>query len=266
MNNQEVKSTEEQAADAMDAQQAPATPPAVQAEVVEPPQTAPAEQRVASRPNTDIAVQDGLLQPTTLTEATRIARGLLESGCIPRQYDSVPKVLMGMQFLRQLGLPDIACLPKLAIVNGSYSLWGEGPKAVCQPEIEDFEEFWFDKDYKEISFKNKNLDAELFGAICRVKRKQIPTWTERTFTVKEAKDAGLWNGKDTWKKYPKRMLQMRTRSWALKDAFPDKLMGVGIAEYDHDVIIEGNGDLPVNAGNQAAARVEKFVNTHESAQ
>jgi hypothetical protein len=35
--------------------------------------------------------------------------------------------------------------------------------------------------------------------------------------------------------YPNRMLQLRARSFALRDAFPDALKGIGIAEEVRDV-------------------------------
>lgn len=221
---------EERAAEAVDkmTESQPAQEATVVVETVEPKKTGLPE----------IRMSDGLFVPQSLTEATRIADGLLKSGCIPKQYNSIPKVLMGMQFLRQLGLPDIAGLPKLAIINGSYSLWGEGPKAVCQSEIQDFDEFFFDKDYNRICFQNKNLHAEVYGALCRVTRKGIPTSVERVFTTDDAKRAGLLGKSGPWQDYRSRMLQMRARGWALKDAFPDKLLGVGIAEYDHNVLIE----------------------------
>jgi hypothetical protein len=242
-------SVEEQAAQAMEAKEQPPV------QEVLPPKEEPKETVAVVHRPTDIAVEEGRLVPQTLAEATRIAKGLLDSGCIPAQFKTVPQVLMGQQFLRQLGLPDIACLPKLAIIRGSYSLWGEGPKAVCQPQIEDFEEFWFDKDYNVISFANKNLTAEVFGALCRVKRTGIPTWVERTFTVDDAKLAGLWSKAGPWKEHPRRMLQMRTRGWVLKDAFPDKLMGLAIAEYDHDTLV----DAAIDAGaNRAPELVERF--------
>lgn len=210
---------------------------------------------VAPRVSAEIAVSDGRFVPTNLSEATRIAKGLIESGCIPAQFKTVAQVLMAQQFLRQLGLPDIACLPRLAVIKGSYSLWGEGPKAVCQSEIEDFEEFWFDNQYQVICFANKNLNAELFGALCRVKRRDIPSWVERSFTVDDAKTAGLWGKAGPWKDHPRRMLQMRVRSWVLKDAFPDKLMGLSVAEYDHDTIV----DAAIEAGaDQAPKLVERF--------
>lgn len=245
------KSPEEQAAEAVDNLGAPQVQ---QAEIVEPKEAPKEQHAVATRP-ADIAVKDGLLEPHSLTEMTRIADGLMKAGCLPKQLNSVPKVLMAMQFLRQLGLPDIACLPRLCIINGSYSLWGEGPKAICQPEIEDFEEFLFDKDYNRICFANKNLNADAFGALCRVKRKGIPTWVERAFTEPDAKKAGLLGKSGPWQEYRPRMYQMRARSWALKDGFADKLMGLGIAEYDHHQLPEA---IDVSDGNQAPKLVERF--------
>lgn len=252
--NKIQKSVEEQAAEAVDQMNATPVQEAVLVEPVEVNKKPPKESvTVMNRP--DIVVSEGRLQPQSLSEANRIAKALLSTGCIPAQYKTVEQVLMGQQFLRQLGLPDIACLPKLAIIRGSYSLWGEGPKAVCQSEIEDFEEFWFDKEYKKICFENKNLDTAAFGALCKVKRKGIPTCVERTFTVGDATIAGLWGKDGPWKQHPRRMLQMRTRGWVLKDAFPDKLMGIAIAEYDHDTMVDGNGvpDL-----DQAPKLVERF--------
>lgn len=263
------KSPEERAAEAVDANEIekPEVEPSERHKVFKPQHTeellnSSPPQKPAALPNksTDITVREGVLLPMNLSEATRIADGLLKSGCIPRQYDSVPKILMGMQVLSQLGLPNIACLPKLAIINGAYSLWGEGPKALCQPEIEDFDEFWFDEKYEKICFENKNLGETVSGALCRVKRKGIPTWVERTFTVGDAVNANLWGKVGPWKQYPKRMLQMKARGWVLKDAFPDKLMGASIAEYEHDVIVDAIGEV---ATNQAPALVQRFKSTNQ---
>lgn len=205
---------------------------------------------------TEIVVREGMLVPQTLAEATRIAKGLMESGCLPKSLNTVPKVLMAQQFLRQIGLPDIAALPRICVINGSYSLWGEGPKAICQPFIEDFEEFLFDAAYTPISFQNKNLNAEPYGAYCRIKRMGIVTPVERTFTTDDAKKAKLLGKSGPWQEYPKRMLQMRARSWALKDGFPDRLMGTAIAEYDHNTVVNEHGDPETT--DLAPKLVERF--------
>ena len=83
---------------------------------------------------------------------------------------------------------------------------------------------------------NKNLDAECSFARCVVKRKGEQEEI-REFSWNEAVKSGLtkdkWGDKKTYLNFRKRMLQMRSRSWALKDIFPDVLLGVAIFEYDN---------------------------------
>lgn len=194
-----------------------------------------------------IPVSAGLMIPQTHSELVRVAAMLLESKALPAQYKTVPQTLMGMQILRQLNLPDIACLRFLAIINGSFSLWGDAPKALVDRTgtMANFSEFWFDKEYNEISFANKNLNAEAYGGLCRAERKGNPFAFERVFTIDDAKKAGLYRKDGPWTKYERRMLQMRARSWVLKDGWPDALLGVAIAEWDHNVLVESDETIGV---------------------
>jgi hypothetical protein len=54
------------------------------------------------------------------------------------------------------------------------------------------------------------------------------------FSVEDAKRAGLWGKQGPWQAYPKRMMQMRARGFALRDAFPDVLKGLITAEEAQD--------------------------------
>jgi hypothetical protein len=54
------------------------------------------------------------------------------------------------------------------------------------------------------------------------------------FSVEEAKRALLWGKAGPWTAYPKRMMQMRARGFALRDAFADVLTGLITAEEAHD--------------------------------
>jgi hypothetical protein len=76
-------------------------------------------------------------------------------------------------------------------------------------------------------------------ATCIVKRKGLDAVTH-TFGLDDAKTAGLLGKAGPWTNYPKRMRQMRARGYALRDAFPDVLMGLSIAEEVQDI-----GDAPV---------------------
>lgn len=71
---------------------------------------------------------------------------------------------------------------------------------------------------------------ETWVAVCNVMRRNDPIPTERRFSVEDAKRAKLWGKAGPWSDYPKRMLQMRARAFALRDAFPDVLGGLYLTE------------------------------------
>lgn len=187
-----------------------------------------------------IPLEHGLIATRDNMEEWRFAEMLLSSKALPKSFENVPQVFVALQFLKSHGVPPALGFRNLMIFNGVLNSWGEFPKALCEKSglLQCDDEFWFDKDYKEISFANKNLNTEVYGAHYGVTRKDRQE-VIRCFTVDDAKIAGLWNSKDTWKKYPKRMLQLRARSWGLKDVFPDVLLGLSIAEYDHDLLPGG---------------------------
>ena len=80
--------------------------------------------------------------------------------------------------------------------------------------------------------------------------------------MEDAKRAGLYGKQGPWQQYPKRMLQMRARAWALRDVFPDVLRGVHVAEEAQDLPAEramGQAEIIPNgqAGHdQATSRTD----------
>ena len=67
-------------------------------------------------------------------------------------------------------------------------------------------------------------------AFCEVTRAHWLKPIRRSFSVIDAKRAGLWKKEGPWLDYPKRMLQMRARAFALRDAFADVLGGLYVRE------------------------------------
>ncbi len=55
-----------------------------------------------------------------------------------------------------------------------------------------------------------------------------------TFSVADAKQAGLWKKSGTWTTNPKRMLKMRARAFTLRDGWPDVLKGLHSIEEIQD--------------------------------
>ena len=185
--------------------------------------------------------KNGMIKATDMNQQWVLAQAYAKSGLLPKHFDTPQKVMTAMQFCAELGLKPITGMRQIYIVNGSPSLWGDLPLAVCNnsKELEDHEEFLYDHEYNKISFENKNLHLDISlvaGAVCRVKRKGR-SYVEKIFTVVDAQKANLLDAKfgsekKTWREYPKQMLIYRARTAALKAAFPDMLSGVNISEYD----------------------------------
>lgn len=209
--------------------------------------------------DTELAVQpSGQIErrqtfaPQTIQEAFQFAEMLLESGMIPKSYvgKKPSTIVVALQFGMEVGLAPLQALQNIANINGQPSLWGDAALALCKSYPNLFE-YCVEQDFETI--KKQGL------AVCRAKRRGEPE-NIRTFSMEDAKTAGLL-GKDTpWKTYSHRMLQMRARAFALRDTFPDILKGLAIAEEVQDwPVIEGNSQMPAAAVEEQT----QVVDDHE---
>lgn len=187
------------------------------------------------------------LAPQSIDEAIRFAEIMSKSNLVPKDFSgNVGNILVAVQWGMELGLQPMQAMQNIAVINGRPSLWGDAVIALvksspaCEYVVEETSD-----------------DA----AVCRVKRHGEPEQS-RTFTKADALKAGLLNKAGPWTQYPKRMLQMRARSWALRDVFPDVLRGMPIAEELQDMPAEKDmGSVVVVASEPAALPVypnEKF--------
>lgn len=217
-----------------------------------PKQEAPKQQAQAPAARKDIVLSDsGAIVPRTASEMLTTAGFYLKSRILPQRFDTPEMIVAAMQYAIELGLKPLTALRQIAVVQGTPCTFGDLPLALVQRSgtLESIREFLVDKDGKEIGTKNGNLTAEVYAAVCIVKRKGDPNELERFFSLDDAKRAGL-GGSPTWKSYPKLMLKYRARSQALKDKFADALNGVAIAEYDfHELPDEESPKLGDAAGD-----------------
>jgi hypothetical protein len=143
--------------------------------------------------------------------------------------NSPEAILVAVQFGLELGLTPMQALQNVAVVNGRPAVWGDAQLGLCMSSPL-FDQSQFSEWFEGTPFQDS------FTAYCRVKRVNRKEVTIRSFSVADAKQSGLWSKKDTpWVTYPRRMLQMRARSFALRDAFPDLLKGVMAAEEAMDI-------------------------------
>lgn len=143
------------------------------------------------------------------------AKLVANSDLVPKDYKGKPgNVLIAVQMGAELGLSPMQAVQNIAVINGRPSLWGDALLAVVQshPECQDVIE-----------------TSTATEASCRILRRGHEP-TVRKFSIDDAKLAGLWGKQGPWTNYPKRMLQMRARAFACRDAFADALRGMQSAE------------------------------------
>lgn len=182
--------------------------------------------------------------PSSFDEAWRVAKVLAASDLVPKDYKDKPEnCLVAMQWGADVGLPGLQALQNIAVINGRPSIWGDAAKALVlnNPACDDIEE-WMEG------------DGEKMVAVCVAKRKNKRP-VEQRFSVDDAKKAGLWGKQGPWQNYPKRMLQMRARGFALRDAFPDALRGLVLAEEAQDFVEKEINPLPESAASRPARTV-----------
>ena len=162
--------------------------------------------------------------PATLTEAIQFSDMLASSSMVPKAYQGKPQdILVCVQWGYEMGLAPMQALQNIAVINGKPSVYGDAAMALVQASnvCEDVEEF----------FEGEGTPNPV--AVCVAKRKGRKPVTAK-FSVEDAKRAGLWGKQGPWSAYPKRMMQMRARGFALRDAFPDVLKGLITAEEAQD--------------------------------
>lgn len=174
----------------------------------------------------DLLVSDGGgMAPRNLGEAMEFARLIANSQMVPKDYLGKPgNVLVAVQMGAEIGLPPMQAIQNIAVINGRGALWGDALLAVVMGHhaFESIEEM----DHVDIE-KAK-------AATCVIKRKGSPAHTA-TFSVDDAKRAGLWGKSGPWTQYPSRMLQLRARAFACRNVFPDALRGIQSAEEVRDI-------------------------------
>ena len=162
--------------------------------------------------------------PATITEAIQFSEMLASSQMVPRAYQGKPQdIMVCVQWGYEIGLAPMQALQNIAVINGKPSVYGDAAMALVQasPVCEDIEEY----------FEAEGTPNPV--AVCVAKRKGRKPVVAK-FSVEDAKRAGLWGKQGPWSAYPKRMMQMRARGFALRDAFPDVLKGLITAEEAQD--------------------------------
>lgn len=184
----------------------------------------------------------GGLVPRNIGELWRLSEMFFQSGMMPSSFRTPQAVAVAIQMGLEVGLQPMQACQNIAVINGRPTIWGDAALALVygSGKLEEFNE----------TMEGTPISDE-WTATCVARRRGFPKPFVGTFTYKEAKMAGLVDKKESiWKKYPRRMLQMRARGFALRDGFADVLKGVYIREEVLDL-------EPDAAGTYVAKRTDE---------
>lgn len=177
----------------------------------------------------------GGLVPRNLEELWRMGGMFVASGMMPDGMEKQEAACVAIQMGLEVGLSPMQAVQNIAVINGRPSIWGDAALGLVMSsgKLEEFNEY-FEAD-----------DSDGTVAVCEAKRAGKKDTIVRRFSMADAKQAQLLGKPGPWQQYPKRMLQMRARSWALRDGFADVLKGLQTREEVFDMREEPDGSYTV---------------------
>jgi len=170
-----------------------------------------------TRASTGLALQ-------SFDDAFRFAKMVAGSEFAPKDFKGKPEsCMLAIQHGSEVGLSPMQSLQSIAVINGRPTIWGDAALALVQssPVCEYVKEY--------VEGQGDNLTA-----VCEAKRRGYPAPTVSRFSMADAKRAGLAGKSGPWSQYPERMLALRARGFALRNAFADALRGLITAEEAQD--------------------------------
>ena len=167
--------------------------------------------------STEISTQRaGGLALQSFDDAFKFARMVSASEFAPKDFRGKPEsCMLAIQHGSEVGLSPMQSLQSIAVINGRPTIWGDAALALVlsSPVCE------YVREYTE-------GEGDGLVAVCEAKRKGYPAPTVVLFSVADAKKAGLWGKSGPWSQYSSRMLTLRARGFALRNAFADALRGL----------------------------------------
>jgi hypothetical protein len=171
----------------------------------------------------------------------QVAYDMCKSDIVPKNYVGKPNnAVMAFRLGKALGLDRQQSVQHLYTVNGITRVFGDMMLALCKksPDFVDCIE-----EFGELIEADKVHGLVPKFAKCTVlikdKKPKISI-----YTIDDARKNPNW-GNTTWRTNPKRQMQFRARSFALRDAFPEMVSGV-YNEYEFDEIVKTRAKTPAN--------------------
>lgn len=181
-------------------------------------------------------------KPKSMSEVWFLSQVFAQSDVVPTGFRGKPAdVFVCIMYGLEVGLPPLQALQSVAVINGRPCIWGDGMLALVLAS-------------GRCEYVKENNLGEIAAsgvATCETLRKGSTVPVVQVFTADMAERAGLLKKPGPWQEYPYRMLQMRARAFALRDAYADVLKGMISVEEALDIPGVEHGTVdPVEAARR----------------
>ena len=204
----------------------------------------------------------------------------LSKHCPPHLEKKPVEIQLMIAYGLCFGLHPFAAIKNVMVLNNIPSLYGDAVTAMCHAtrQLRKLQVSIKHTDNVIENLKINDKPAKNIIATCNIIREGVEEITT-SFSLIEANEAGLLFAKDkngkpypkvVWHKYTTRMLSWRAKTYAIREAFPDKLVGLTTFEelidypdvnYDGEIVFNENGSARLvptgsktNRNNQAITR------------
>jgi hypothetical protein len=154
----------------------------------------------------------------------RFANCYIQSGLAPNWVKKPQQLVICWAKAAELGLTPLQAVEGMMVVNGQLGIRGDLALAMCESsgKLVDTPEVQYTGEGDELS------------CTVTVKRKGKKSPRSQSFSIHQAKAAGIYERSTAWKGYPERMVYYRALGFILRDVFPDILKGIKTIEELQD--------------------------------
>jgi hypothetical protein len=153
----------------------------------------------------------------------RAAQCYLQSGFAPKAFTTPQQLIICWARGAELGLRPLQAIDGLTVINNRIGIMGDLALAMVRQkgELADYKKVW---------------EGQGDDLTCTVTlQRQGGEPHDYTFSVREAKQAGIWSRNPVWPQYSKRMTYYRALGFGLRDEFSDILKGLYTTEELEDL-------------------------------
>jgi hypothetical protein len=189
---------------------------------------------VAIRDHADLMVARTDSWTAVVEDVAVLAQRIAGTELVPSALrGKAPAVAASILYGREIGLPPMTALRSVYVVNGQVALKAEAMRGLI------------------LAAGHELVFTESTAARCvvRARRKTQEDWSEVTWTIDDARRAGLVKPGSAWNGYPRAMLKARATGEIARDLFADVIAGfVALEEVDG-----AEPDVPQHDGTEPRA-------------